>query len=56
MESCLAFAEEHVIWSQDRRYLILWSDETWVNGTKYRKSWVTREAGEELDDTYLPCY
>ncbi|KAF2183233.1 hypothetical protein K469DRAFT_711217 [Zopfia rhizophila CBS 207.26] len=33
--------------------LILWSDETWVTGGRYKKQWVTRRAGEELVDTCM---
>jgi hypothetical protein len=44
----LAFAEEHVEWAKDQWCSILWSDETWVNGTTHRKVWITRCPGEEL--------
>jgi len=49
----LAWAEEHVNWSKDQWCQILWSDETWVNSTQHRKVWVTRQRGEELDNTCL---
>ncbi|KAF2840448.1 hypothetical protein M501DRAFT_952820, partial [Patellaria atrata CBS 101060] len=49
----LAWAEEHVEWTYNQWCTILWSDETWVNGTRHRKTWVTRQQGEELEDTCL---
>jgi hypothetical protein len=46
----LKFAENHIEWTIEQWFSILWSDETWVNGY-HRKIWVTRKAGEEHDDT-----
>jgi hypothetical protein len=48
----LKFALEHVHWTIEQRYSILWSDETWVN-RYHRRIWVTGMAGEEFDDTCL---
>ena len=46
------FAEEHIHWTIKQWYSILWSDETWVNGY-HRRIYVTRQPGEEFDDTCL---
>ncbi|KAK2045688.1 hypothetical protein LZ31DRAFT_552979, partial [Colletotrichum somersetense] len=32
---------------------ILWTDETWVNGSTYQKVYMTRRADKELDPTCL---
>jgi ketohexokinase/beta-glucosidase len=32
---------------------ILWSDETWVQSFRHRKTYITRKAGEELEDTCI---
>ena len=45
------WAREHLIWNKEQWESILWSDETWVNGTRHRRIWVTRRAGEELNPT-----
>jgi transposase len=49
----LDWAREHIQWTPEQWYTVLWSDETWVNGTRHRKTWVTRQIGEELDETCL---
>ena len=47
----LAWAIEHLDWTLEQWAAILWSDETWVNGSHHRRTWVTRRAGEEYDPT-----
>jgi Transposase len=47
----LQWATEHVDWSIDQWKMILWSDETWVNGDRHTKTYVTRRKGEEHDPT-----
>lgn len=49
----LQFAEEHRQWEFEDWSKILWTDESWVNGGRHRKTYVTRRAGEELDDTCI---
>jgi Transposase len=49
----LRWAIEHVGWTIDDWKKILWSDETWVNGNRHTKTYVTRRAGEEWDPTYI---
>ena len=49
----LEWAKQHVNWTVDEWWTILWSDETWVTGGRHKKKWVTRMVGEELDDTCL---
>jgi Transposase len=43
----LQWAIEHADWSVDQWKMILWSDETWVNGDRHIKTYITRRAGEE---------
>lgn len=43
----LAWAWEHVFWSDEQWDSILWSDETWVNPGRHTKDYVTRMIGEE---------
>jgi transposase len=45
----LEWAREHVNWTKEQWYTILWSDETWVTGTKHRRTFVTCKKGEELN-------
>ncbi len=47
----LAWAHEHVNWSIEQWYQILWTDETWITGGRHTRTWVTRRAGEEWDPT-----
>jgi transposase len=49
----LRFAHEHIYWTPSQWAQILFTDETWVNGTNHRKIYVTRRSGEELDPTYI---
>ena len=44
---CLAWAHEHVNWTMEQWYEILWTDETWIIGGRHTRTWVTRRAGEE---------
>ena len=47
----LAWAIEHLDWTEEQWREILWSDETWVNNSHHRRTWVTRRKGEEYDPT-----
>ena len=49
----LQWAIEHVNWTQEDWQKILWSDETWVNGDRHTKTYVTRRPGEEWDPTCI---
>lgn len=49
----LEWARAHVEWELHQWYDILWSDETWVTGGRHTRIWVTRRAGEDLDDTCI---
>jgi hypothetical protein len=44
----LVWAHEHLHWTEAQWNRVLWTDETWVNPGRHRKTWVTRKAGEEL--------
>jgi hypothetical protein len=43
----LQWAIEHSNWTIDQWKKILWSDETWINGDRHTKTYVTRQKGEE---------
>lgn len=45
------WALEHVNWTLDQWYKILWTDETWITGGRHTKTWVSRRPGEEWDPT-----
>ena len=45
----LAFAHEHLYWSEEQWNSVLWSDETWVKPGFHRRILVTRKVGEQLD-------
>lgn len=47
----LKWAEEHLNWSEEQWWSILWSDETWVTRGSHRRSLVTLKKGEELLST-----
>jgi len=49
----LAWAYEHLNWTKEQWQTILWSDETWVNGSRHRRIWVTRRPHEEYDPTCI---
>ena len=49
----LAFAEAHKDWTREQWCLILWSDESWVQGGRHRKQWVNRRKGEVFNPTCL---
>jgi Transposase. len=49
----LAWALEHVNWTIEQWNRILWSDKTWVTSGFHTRIWVTRKAGEELEETCL---
>ena len=49
----LEWSLEHLNWTKEQWNFILWSDETWVNGTRHQRVWVTRRAHEELDPTCI---
>jgi hypothetical protein len=40
-------------WTDEDWDRILWSDETWVKSWQHRKTYVTRKAGEELEETCI---
>lgn len=48
-----AWAEEHVKWTMDQWYQILWTDETWITGGRHTRTWVTRRPGEEWHPTCI---
>jgi hypothetical protein len=43
----LAWAWEHLFWTDEQWDTVLWTDETWVNPGKHKKAWVTKRIGEE---------
>jgi hypothetical protein len=43
----LDWAREHVNWTMDQWYRILWTNETWITGGRHTRTWVTRRPGEE---------
>ena len=45
----LVFAHEHLTWSQEQWFTILWTDETWVKEGIHQRIWVSVRKGEELD-------
>jgi hypothetical protein len=49
----LAFAHEHLSWTDEQWDAILWSDETWVTPGRHRPTYVTRNKWEELDPTCI---
>jgi len=49
----IQFALEHIYWTPTQWAMVLFTDETWVNGTNHRKVYVTRRPGEELDPTCI---
>jgi transposase len=49
----LEWAVEHADWTIEQWKRILWSDETWVNGDRHTKTYVTRRTGEEWDPTCI---
>jgi transposase len=49
----LRWAIEHIEWTIEDWRKILWSDETWCNGDRHTKTYVTRRAGEEWDPTCI---
>jgi transposase len=46
-EDRLAWAWEHLFWTDEQWNSVIWSDETWVNPGRHTKDWVTRRIGEE---------
>jgi ketohexokinase/beta-glucosidase len=52
-EARFRFARDHLHWTWEQWSIILWSDETWVKDELHKKVYVTRTAGEDLDDTCL---
>ena len=49
----LAWAFEHLNRTYDQWSRILWTDETWITSGFHKRIYVTRKAGEELDETCL---
>lgn len=41
-KSSSRWAQEHRDWTKEQWESFLWSDETWISGTRHRKIWVTR--------------
>jgi hypothetical protein len=46
----LAWAKEHVNWTEEQWDEVLWSDETWANPGRHTRIWITRRIGEEIYD------
>ncbi|RFU23549.1 hypothetical protein B7463_g12789, partial [Scytalidium lignicola] len=44
----LQWATEHLDWTEDQWFTVLWTDETWVRPGKHKKVKVTRRKGEAL--------
>ena len=44
----LTWAEEHINWTWEQWKWIFWTDETWVNPGKHKKTKITRRIGEVL--------
>jgi transposase len=49
----LEWAQKHIEWTAEQWNSVLWTDETWANGGRHTKTWVTRKKGEELDPTCI---
>ena len=49
----LQWALDHINWTLQQWYSILWTDETWVTGGRHTRTWVTRRAGEEWEPTCI---
>ncbi len=49
----LVWAYEHLNWIKKQWQTILWSDETWVNDSRHRRIWVTKQSHEEYDFTCI---
>lgn len=49
----LQWATDHVNWTMEQWYSILWTDETWITGGRHTRTWVTRRPGEEWDPTCI---
>jgi transposase len=45
----LEWAREHLHWTEEQWFEILWSDETWVTAGRHRRIHVTMKDGEELN-------
>ncbi|TVY56801.1 hypothetical protein LCER1_G002662 [Lachnellula cervina] len=43
------WALEHVNWTMEQWYQILWTDETWITGGRHTRTWVTRRAERETN-------
>ena len=49
----LAWAHEHLHWTEEQWNQILWSDGSWIKPGTHRKVLITRRPGEEYDETCL---
>jgi hypothetical protein len=49
----LAWAHEHLSWSREQWYTILWTNETWVKGGRHKRIYITCRLGEALDPTCI---
>ena len=49
----LAWALEHVNWTQSQWNSVPWSDETWVTSDRHTRTWVTWRPREEYYTTYI---
>lgn len=45
-EKRLAFAHAHASWTKQQWGQVLWTDESWVNGGRHTRTWVTRKVGD----------
>jgi DDE superfamily endonuclease/Transposase len=49
----LAWAQAHIDWTAEQWDSLLWTDETWTNGGRHTRAWVTRRSDETWDSTCI---